>query len=233
MIAHQRRSMGLPPSQGNTNLRLNHTANSYQSFNRLANTQLHNHNYRTTKSNAFNVPKKSQSRSSIASRVTFSSKPPHVYHIPPTAPIPTKRTARKMSELTPSNLNRRSTRHRMPPATSDSFNAFPIRPNRQMYDDLRHSSERNRLPRPSTSSQIVDQIGSIRTNDLRRHRFADNSFPIPRCRSSHSRRKPSIVSNMPLINVNSSIVMLNHSPFGLHDPRFGILHHCAQSISYF
>lgn len=51
--------------------------------------------------------------------------------------------------------------------------------------------------------------------------------------TTHPSRTHTIVSNMPLINVNSSVVMVNHSPFGLRDPRFGIFHHCSQSISYF
>lgn len=42
-----------------------------------------------------------------------------------------------------------------------------------------------------------------------------------------------IVSNMPLIHVNSSIILVNTSPFGLRDPRFGILHHHSPSISYY
>lgn len=42
-----------------------------------------------------------------------------------------------------------------------------------------------------------------------------------------------IVSNMPLIHVNSSLILVNASPFGLRDPRFGILHHHPPSISYF
>lgn len=49
----------------------------------------------------------------------------------------------------------------------------------------------------------------------------------------HTIRRPSIISNLPLINVNSSIVLVNHSPFGIRDPRFGLFHHCSQSISYF
>lgn len=42
-----------------------------------------------------------------------------------------------------------------------------------------------------------------------------------------------IVSNMPLIHVNSSIILVNTSPFGLRDLRFGILHHHSPSISYY
>ena len=42
----------------------------------------------------------------------------------------------------------------------------------------------------------------------------------------------SMISNMPLINMDYSMVVVNDSPFALRDSRFGILHHCSQSISY-
>lgn len=43
-----------------------------------------------------------------------------------------------------------------------------------------------------------------------------------------------IVSNMPVINIqNSSILLINDSPFGLRDKRFGILHHSQPSESYY
>lgn len=41
-----------------------------------------------------------------------------------------------------------------------------------------------------------------------------------------------IVSNMPMININSSIILMTHSPFALSDRRFGILHHSSPSASY-
>lgn len=43
-----------------------------------------------------------------------------------------------------------------------------------------------------------------------------------------------IVSNMPLINIqNSSILLINDSPFGLRDRRFGLLHHLQPSETYY
>lgn len=41
-----------------------------------------------------------------------------------------------------------------------------------------------------------------------------------------------IISHMPFINLNSSVFVMNTSPFGLTDPRFGILHHFSPSRSY-
>jgi hypothetical protein len=46
-----------------------------------------------------------------------------------------------------------------------------------------------------------------------------NSFPI--------------MSNMPLVRVSQSVLLLNRSPFALSDPQFGILHHHSpMSMSY-
>lgn len=41
-----------------------------------------------------------------------------------------------------------------------------------------------------------------------------------------------IVSNMPFIHQNSSLLLINSSPFALTDSRFGIFHHHQPSISY-
>lgn len=50
----------------------------------------------------------------------------------------------------------------------------------------------------------------------------------------HFKGSVPIVSNMPLINIqNSSIVLVNDSPFGLRDKRFGILHHALPSETYY
>lgn len=42
-----------------------------------------------------------------------------------------------------------------------------------------------------------------------------------------------ILSNMPFIHLNSSLIFVNNSPFALTDRRFGILHHHSPSISYY
>lgn len=50
----------------------------------------------------------------------------------------------------------------------------------------------------------------------------------------HRRRQSfPLLSNLPFISRNASLVLVNHSPFALRDPRFGIFHHCSNSISYF
>lgn len=48
-----------------------------------------------------------------------------------------------------------------------------------------------------------------------------------------SRHSLPMLSNFPLIDDSTSMLLVNHSPFGLRDLRFGILHHCPQSASYF
>lgn len=50
---------------------------------------------------------------------------------------------------------------------------------------------------------------------------------------SHLRRAFPIISNMPFIHLNSSLILINSSPFALTDRRFGILHHHSPSISYY
>lgn len=42
-----------------------------------------------------------------------------------------------------------------------------------------------------------------------------------------------LLSNLQFIDRDASIVLVDHSPFALRDPRFGIFHHCSQSVSYF
>jgi hypothetical protein len=50
---------------------------------------------------------------------------------------------------------------------------------------------------------------------------------------AHLRKTLPIISNMPFIHLNSSLILINSSPFGLTDRRFGILHHHSPSASYY
>lgn len=192
--------MGLPPTQGHNNLRLNNTANLYPNYYRLAtNTQ-------TQFTRKQPKPGQSQSHSHCHSYSGLSQ-------------------SKVCSSKTKKNVSPRS-----------ATRADPSRSRTESYSSqsyvASHSQSRRKAPPPA--SQLSSRIGSVRSNDLRRFRFADNSFPIGRGQHTHARhRKAAIVSNMPLINFNSSVVMVNHSPFGLREPGVGILHHCSQSISYF
>lgn len=77
------------------------------------------------------------------------------------------------------------------------------------------SQGNHRISYSSTNTRDVN----IQTN-INRIQYFKNSTPI--------------VSNMPLINIqNSSILLINDSPFGLMDKRFGILHHLQPSETYY
>lgn len=80
--------------------------------------------------------------------------------------------------------------------------------------------QRNRSYQPVIVSQELKRY--ISSSDELRNRYRPKSL------ANISNFIPSNVSA-----VNSSIIQLNHSPFGLRDPRVGIFHHCSQSISYF
>lgn len=67
-----------------------------------------------------------------------------------------------------------------------------------------------RSPGPTRSESDI-----FRSND----RYMRNSFPL--------------LSNLPFIGRDASIILVNYSPFALRDPRFGIFHHCSPSVSYF
>ncbi len=54
-----------------------------------------------------------------------------------------------------------------------------------------------------------------------------------RSNKRYLRKSFPLLSNLPFINRDASIVLVNHSPFALKDPRFGIFHHCSESVSYF
>lgn len=54
-----------------------------------------------------------------------------------------------------------------------------------------------------------------------------------RANERYLRKSFPLLSNLPFIDRDASIVLVNHSPFALRDPRFGIFHHCSPSVSYF
>lgn len=106
--------------------------------------------------------------------------------------------------------------------------------------NIQFDRERNlalRLSTPnysqSTSASASAYSRSANVNRISQSIQSQSQIQLKRPKLRSPRKKSAIVSNLPLINVNSSIVMVNHSPFGLRDPRFGILHHCSQSVSYF
>lgn len=212
--------MGLPPTQGHNILRLSNTANLYPNYYRLANnthtqyTRKHNHHQHKFNYYQSHLHSHSQSHSQHPQ----TNKHSHSYF----GSSHSNRVQKNSSFAFPSSTTRKYFTQIENIRTKRNYSNSHPRPIQLIHRNIQ----------PPTSLP-TKRIGSIRSNDLRRYHFDDNLFPIGPYHNSHSHRKRSIVSNMPLLNVNSSIVMVNHSPFGLRDPRFGILHHCSQSISYF
>lgn len=202
--------MGLPPAQGHNNLRLTNTANLYQNHNfRLDKTQFNTINQHHKRHMPLPMP---MSQHEKYSHPMLSSKRLPSIQMP--TPI------LKPSQYKPSRS--KNVGHHVQFELSRSSSAQRQTPYLYQY------------PKRKTSSMSNDRYQTINANKFPLHIPQLGLLPTKDQRSSRQRhRKHSIVSNMPLINVNSSVVMVNHSPFGLHDPRFGIFHHCSQSISYF
>lgn len=211
-----RRSMGLPPSQGHNNLRLTNTANMYQNHNfRLDTTQF---NTIQTHHSRHHMPKPMPKlKPKYIPQIQINSRPKHFSSVPMLTSI-----------LKPSRYQQCRNKN--------VDNHVQFASNRNTMSQRQTPYSYSHHPDRKTSSIISDKY---RTSDYRNVRF---KTPLPnvtaqmkehRNSSRHKSRKNTIISNMPLINVNSSVLMVNHSPFGLRDPRFGIFHHCSQSISYF
>lgn len=226
--------MGLPPAQGHNNLRLTNTANLYQNHNfRLDKTQ-----FNTTKTHhKYHMPIPYPTTSCPYPTVnrTYRHHPiPHTIHSKPN---------RFVSTPYPIQLHSRSL------LSSKRLSSIPrptsiLKPSRSKHIGNRVQFEPNSFSQRQTPYSYYERRNTIpsfdnyRKNSLKKVRLQIPPLSVlptknKRTSSRHRIPKHSIVSNMPLINVNSSVVMVNHSPFGLQDPRFGIFHHCSQSVSYF
>lgn len=203
-----RRSMGLPPAQGHNNLRLINNANLYKNHNhRLDKTQ-----FNTIKTHHKHFMPMPQLRPSSR---PFTSSKKHLSTVPmPTSILKPSRyqssRSKNVEHHVQFELNRSLFSQRQTPY---SYSHRNISPNSFGNYQNNYYPKKVRLKVPQLS---LSQLKERRSNSSRLRP-----------------RKTTILSNMPLINVNSSVVMVNHSPFGLRDPRFGIFHHCSQSISYF
>lgn len=213
--------MGLPPAQGHNNLRLTNTGNLYQNHNfrldtRPINTfKTHHNKHHLPKSMTMPKFKQSTPQIQVNSRPILTSKP--LTNFPMLTSI-----------LKPSRYQQSRTKH------IDNHVQFEL--NRSALSQRRTPYSYAYVSRPerNTSSTVSNKY---HTSDYRNVRFRIPQPSVAKTKehrsSRYKSRKNSIISNMPLINVNSSVLMVNHSPFGLRDPRFGIFHHCSQSISYF
>lgn len=195
--------MGLPPAQGHNNLRLTNTANLYQ-----------NHNFRLD---------------------TTQFTPIKTYHRPHPLKIPIDSrallaTTKRMPTISmPVPILKQANQHRN--------RSKSIRQHVQFKPIQNTFNQRQTMYSYPELKVLPTQFDSYRNVQSKRVRLQVpqlNLLSTKERRSNRNRsRKHGFVSNMPLINVNSSVVMVNHSPFGLRDPRFGIFHHCSQSISYY
>lgn len=211
-----RRSMGLPPVQGHNNIRLTNTGNLYQ-----------NHNFRLDTTTQLNT---------IKNRTTQ-----HKYHLSMNPhPIihrsrPLLSSKRVSSVPMPASILKPTRYQPLHGRIVENRTQFE-RTQRQMPRPYPHSLS---YPYPQIQRNVLPTSydNNYRTNRSKKVRLQIpllSVVPTRERRASrrHCTRKHSIISNMPLINVNSSVLMVNHSPLGLRDPRFGIFHHCSQSISY-
>ena len=89
----------------------------------------------------------------------------------------------------------------------------------------------------NTASILTTKSLERPQNLFKVHNNSISSMPLlsklQKRKLGHMKKSVPIVSNMPFIHVNSSLILGNSSPFALTDQRFGILHHNATSISYF
>jgi hypothetical protein len=101
---------------------------------------------------------------------------------------------------------------------------------------LRHSPRQNYF---SKKKQRAFNSSSKHHHSYRNSHKPSLSLPLNSSfssRSSHKRKLKKafpILSNMPFIHLNSSLIFVNNSPFALTDRRFGIFHHHSSSISYY
>jgi hypothetical protein len=103
---------------------------------------------------------------------------------------------------------------------------------RARYNYLQRLSRQMRLKRKLQRHRSLPLLFAPPTATRPKHLFRSNvhksSLPL-----AQMRKALPVVSNMPFIHLDTSLVLINSSPFALTDPRFGILHHQASSLSYF
>lgn len=204
-----RRSMGLPPAQGHNNLRLNTTANYYPKY-RLD----------TTHYNKTRKPKKSFYPNPLHSSISSCALHPRK---PKCERRPLNRSNEWAAKTASIDHNRRH---------DYEFRLRTLSPTHESICFGETARYRSIQSKNSIASRKVRTYFSSKSKDEKRMRDMDHSTANDPNFMPSNENAP-IVSNMPLMNVNSSIFLVNHSPFGLRDPRFGIFHHCSQSISYF
>lgn len=227
-----RRSMGMgmaPTMLGQNNIRL---INKFNTINHRYNQMqclLNRYKAISNQSTPLTLPTTAKNRNKTNYNVNIDSKnslEPYPMSSHQRAGILKKprpiKTVSRSRTLNTSNPNLHKTRFSWPTTTnsssflshnySDSHRMLMITKTQQQLQQLRE--KRHHLQQKTQDRHQQPQI--VTKNQMN---FMKKSYPI--------------VSNMPFINFNSSLILVNTSPFALSDPRFGILHHDSPSLPYF
>lgn len=222
-----RRSMGLPPSQGHNNLRLYHTTN-YPHHNHRLYTNKHlyqQHEHQQQQQQHFIQPQQ-MPQQELPQPHAFK-----IYHRLDSlrnkfASYPPRARATAVNDTGTAAAPSVSMSSARPADRPNSL--FKLRNNHSNRLHKSHSFLNNAvdssfhyLADTSTSRPLVAAVRRSSAASLvaAKRRYWRASFPM--------------LSHMPLIDRNAELLLVNHSPFALRDPRFGILHHNALSSSYF
>lgn len=233
--------MGLPPSQGHNNLRLYHTTNYPHHHHHHHN----NHNHRLNTNKHFYTKHQQQKHFELAYHQHQSRLNQYYYshsHIDDRQPSPTSSSIdtilHSFDRLYETSIYKCAS---YPPPSSSSAGLNYDKPNMMMvtrpvtFNPFKLSpgniaNNNNRLHKSQPS--FYSGISSCKHSDISRNDDNDDVM-LNKIRPQYFHNSLPMVSNLPLINMDASMLLVNHSPFALQDPRFGILHHCSQSVSYF
>lgn len=106
------------------------------------------------------------------------------------------------------------------PLLPTRHNNYFIRKKQKAFSKHHHHNAYHRNShKPSLSLPLKSSYSPRSSSSLSNRQKLKKAFPI--------------LSNMPFIHLNTSLIFVNNSPFALTDRRFGILHHHSPSISYY
>lgn len=220
-----RRSMGLPPSQGHNNLRLYHTTNYPHHNHRLyTNKHLYQQHQHQPQQQHFIQPQQPQ-------QMPQQELPqPHAFKIyqrldslrnkfasyPPRARTETGAAATSVSMSSARPAERPNSLFKLRHNHSNRLHKSHSFLSNAVDSSFHYLADSSTTSRPLVAGVRRSSAASL---VAAKRRYWRASFPM--------------LSHMPLIDRNAELLLVNHSPFALRDPRFGILHHSALSSSYF
>lgn len=217
-----RRSMGLPLMQGQNNTRLNICSNSFYNTSHNVNV---NHNNNTNNNR---------------NRYTKTIKPSRFERYTSTQLSNLIRSFKTRNTRATNNLmNTMSSVMGTTGATSSSSSLLRQRPTYLFTHNSNRDNTTNTLRNTEFTKSNRVHFNLRRNNILMMHKqqrprdkFIMGSRSLTYQQRQDLKNSCPIISHMPFINLNSSVFVMNTSPFGLTDPRFGILHHFSPSRSY-